>query len=257
MVDVTVETKVLDLSKEGLANDTDAQTFQRESWPARRESFKENREGEPNLNRQSVKSWLTHVESLKTTANPLMILIDGAFAHSAAVHFAQKYVDYKKFRQATSYLADKMHYFSANSDQDSITRFLHYIQSIEGCEVIVKNIPRPEKSNKGPLKSVAVDITIRALREVYDNEGIHTVLILSRDPELIPTIKELKDLSINVAIARCEQIATSRHLLQEADVVLDIYDLFTTLNLYSDTQVKKHEEKEQNDNLEIPKESNT
>ena len=42
----TVETKILDLSVENLKVDYEAQQFQRESWPVRREGFKKNRTGD-------------------------------------------------------------------------------------------------------------------------------------------------------------------------------------------------------------------
>jgi uncharacterized LabA/DUF88 family protein len=246
-IEVKVESKVIDTTEENLKHDTEAQTFQKESWPVRREVFKEQREGEFGINKLSVKNWLNTIEHIQEDKKTLMVLVDGTFAHSAAVYFAKKYIDYRKFREAIFPYAKTLHYFSANQDQDSITRFLHYISSIEGCEVIVKNLPRSTETNinKSVYKSVAVDMTIIALREAYDNPDIQQALILSRDPELIPTIKELKDLDIKVTLARCKDIATSRYLLQEATVTLDIYDLFETLSIYSDTQIKKHEEQDE------------
>ena len=241
----TVETKILDLSVENLKVDYEAQQFQRESWPVRREGFKKNRTGEIAANEMSAENWDNTVSFNGNFDKPLIVLIDGTFAHSAAVHFAKKYIDYRKFQASLSDKADTIYYFSASQDSDRIARFLHYIQNIEGCKVVVKSVPKISDTKGSGIptyKSVAVDMSIVALREAYDNANISHALILSRDPEIIPLIKELKDLDISVALAYSNDIATSRYLKQEANVIVDIYNLFEYLDCYSDTEIKSKDE---------------
>jgi len=233
---VFVESKVIDISENNLRHDEEAQRFQKESWPIRREAFKKNRMGELAVNEMEVPAWYA------STSTPIMVLIDGTFAHSAAVYFAKKYIDYRKLQVALSKKAGKIHYFSANSDSDKIARFLHYIRSIDGCEVVVKQVPKIVENKNLKVtptyRSIAVDLSIVALREAYDNADIRNALILSRDPEIIPLIKELRDLEINVALARCPDIATSRHLLMEANTVINVYDFFEYFDSYSETEIK-------------------
>jgi uncharacterized LabA/DUF88 family protein len=230
-----VESKIIDVSESNLRHDEEAQRFQKESWPVRREIFKKNRTGEPALNEMQVPEWYASASS------PIMVLIDGTFAHSAAVYFAKKYIDYRKLQYSLK-KAETIHYFSANSDSEKIARFLHYIRSIEGCEVVVKQVPKIVENKNLKVtptyRSIAVDMSIVALREAYDNADIRNALILSRDPEIIPLIKELRDLEINVALARCPDIATSRHLLVEANTVINVYDFFEHFDSYSETEIK-------------------
>jgi uncharacterized LabA/DUF88 family protein len=243
-LEVSVESKVIDTSKANLAVDEEARIFQKESWPLRREIYKRNASGEIKLNMMTTAEWMG-----KTT-NPVLVLIDGTFAHSAAVYYAKKYIDYRKLRQGLSSKSRNLFYFSANQDSERITRFLHYVKSIEGCKVIVKQVPKildsRDKGSSHIYRSVAVDLSIVALRELYTNDEIQHVLILSRDPELIPTIKEIKDLGATVTLARSADIPTSRYLLSEATYVLDVYEFFEAMAAYSDTPIREKDGNENN-----------
>ena len=243
-IDVTIETKVIDTSEENLRVDEEARQFQKESWPIRRDNFKRQRSTEINMNEIKTEDWLNIVRDTNVEKGALMILIDGMFVHSAAVHYAKKYIDYKKFRAGFGDLVEKIHYFSCNQESDKITRFLNYIDSIPGFEVIVKVIPktmdqRDKKATHPAYKSVAVDMAVASLREAYDSPEVQHVLILSRDPEILPVIRELKDLELKIAIARSGDIPTSRSLFLEVDYVIDIYELFSTLDCYSAAEIKK------------------
>jgi uncharacterized LabA/DUF88 family protein len=249
-IDVSIETKIIDVSEENLAVDEEARKFQKESWPVRREAFKRNRASETTFAETKASKWLDIVKATAESENskPLLVLIDGMFAHNAAVYFAEKYIDYKKFKSTFENLAETIYYFSANQESDKIAKFLNYIRSIAGCQVIIKDVPKIDKKlAHSTFKSIAVDMTVVALRETYEDINLRHVLILCRDPEIIPLVKELKDLELKVALARSSDIPTTRALQAEAEYILDIYDLFETLDCYSDTIVKP-KEKDQTEN---------
>jgi len=264
-LEVNIESKILDLSRANLQVDEEAQQFQRESWPVRRDQFKK-KGTDTQFNKLPTLKWL---DSIKVNDDgnedesppfPLMVLIDGTFAHSAAVHFAGKYIDYRRLQLALLPKAEKIHYFSASSESDSILRFLNHIRSIPGCEVVVKELPKTidqkDKRLAHPAyKSVAVDMSVIALREVYENPNVTHMLILSRDPEIIPLIRELKDLDIKVTLAVSEDIPTSRALKLECDSILDIYEMFASLNAYSDAHVR-HKPRVEHTETEVVEDQN-
>ena len=235
---VSVETSIVDMSEDNRKVNEQAATIYRETWPIRRDKFKE-----------KTNMTITTAEWLNSINKPALILIDGMFVHSAIVYYDKKYVDYRKMRLAFGNKAKEMFYFSVDNEESNLKNFLNYVSAIPGCTVITKQqLPANEplyqrvgehEYKQHSFRSVAMDIAINTLREIYENPDIDNVLVFSRDPELIQLFKEIKALHVKVTLVRSPNIKTSKHLLSEANYIIDIYELMRHLHCYSNTVVRE------------------
>lgn len=239
----TVTTRVIDLSDK---SDPDSARVYRETWPVRRQAFKDNREGKFMLPEISFQDWL------KVTAdNPPMVFINGIFVHSYVFHQLNKAIDYEKFGTNIGDRVKKIFYFSANKTDPKLNGFFFYLQHLPKFSVIHREITGDFSKKEMPdaFKSVAVDMAVAALEEAYNDSDLDHVMIMSRDPDLIPLIRKLRELDIKVTLARAKTVPTTRYLLQEPNFIVDLNEILTNLDCVSETRHRKKNEVETTDDV--------
>ena len=223
----SVESKVVDPTPQGNAEE---RQFNKETWPLRREAFKDARTGGQKLQTITTSNWLKNFQNNER----MVVLIDGTFIHTATVYHKKQTVDYEKLRNVLGTKVKNLYYFSPENEKTEVKNFYNYIKMLPNYNLVIKqlNIPENNKLPEGLFKSVAVDITMSALRELYEDESIGHILLISRDPELISFVREIKNIHAKVTIARSRDIATNHKLLAEANYIVNLDEFLTFLDVY-------------------------
>lgn len=199
----------------------------------------------PDIVNTSFKDW---VDRLVSNDKELMIFIDYNYLKASVVAKMEKIVNFQKFKQGFGNLGisliSPIYYFSkiANSDTN-VAVFLKYLKKIEGYQVEVKACCSGFVSSKRDnnllfnYESVASYMTTAMLVSAYE-KGINSALVLSRDPDLIPAIRQLQNLGIEVAIATMPEIYISNHLITQVDSIFSIEEMMKALDCLQDSHKK-------------------
>lgn len=236
-----------------------------QTWPLRREQFKQDKSPRLKLPEMSMAEWL-HMVNHSKEASPFLTLIDGHYLHATVVSKLRKSMDFLKFRNALRGCMLPIEYFSmqpiprsladANGlrgKSSAVQNFLIHLSSLDGFHVTSKSIRsilqreeyRTMQSDlymlieKWPMLrqmcgSFASDLSVRMIELLNDNPEVQHVLLFSRDPDLLAAVRSAREYSVKLTMVRCTDVPISSELLGETDYVINIVDMLEHLECITD-----------------------